>query len=89
MTATFAGPYVLRTDFIAKNPNTTRTFTTGVAKAIEWERTTPREEVIARFTKKDEDFTRWGKWLKDTRIVQGELDPKKLYTNEFNGLVSG
>ena len=115
---TFAGgPYVLRNDFIAKNPNTTRTFTTGVAKAIEWERTTPREEVIARFTKilrergrnespaalqywksvgvpakgeiKDEDFTRWGKWLKDTGIVQGELDPKKLYTNEFNGLVTG
>jgi ABC-type nitrate/sulfonate/bicarbonate transport system substrate-binding protein len=114
---TFAGgPYVLRTDFIAKNPNTTRTFTTGVAKAIEWERTTPREEVIARFTKilqergrnenpaalqywksvgvpakgeiKDEDFTRWGKWLKDTGIVNGELDPKKIYTNEFNGLVN-
>lgn len=115
---TFAGgPYVLRNDFIAKNPNTTRTFTTGVAKAIEWERSTPREEVIARFTKilaergrnenpaalqywksvgvpakgeiKDEDFTRWGKWLKDTGIIKGDLDPKKLYTNQYNGLVTG
>ncbi|MBT2512632.1 ABC transporter substrate-binding protein [Arthrobacter sp. ISL-30] len=43
------GQYVLRKDFIEKNPNTTRIFTTGVAKAIEWARTTPREEVIARF----------------------------------------
>lgn len=38
---------------------------------------------------KDEDFTRWGKWLKDTGIIKGELDPKKLYTNEFNALVTG
>jgi ABC-type nitrate/sulfonate/bicarbonate transport system substrate-binding protein len=114
---TFAGgPYVLRDDFIAKNPNTTRIFTTGVAKAIEWERNTPREEVIARFTKilkergrnedpaalqywksvgipskgeiKDEDFTRWEKWLRDSGIIQDPIDPKKLYTNEFNGLVN-
>lgn len=48
---TFAGgQYVLRKDFIQQNPETTKIFTTGVAKAIEWERTTPREEVIARFT---------------------------------------
>lgn len=47
---TFAGgQYVLRDDFIKQNPNTTRIFTTGVAKAIEWARSTPREEVIARF----------------------------------------
>lgn len=43
------GQYVFRNDFIAQNPDTVRTFTTGVAKAIEWERTTPREQVIARF----------------------------------------
>jgi ABC-type nitrate/sulfonate/bicarbonate transport system substrate-binding protein len=48
---TFAGgQYVFRSDFIAQNPDTVRTFTTGVAKAIEWERTTPREQVIQRFT---------------------------------------
>ncbi len=45
------GQIVLRNDFIEKNPNTTRTFTTGVAKAIKWAAETPREEVIARFTK--------------------------------------
>ncbi|MEE2521101.1 ABC transporter substrate-binding protein [Pseudarthrobacter sp. J75] len=49
---TFAGgPYVLSNDFIARNPNTTRTFATGVAKAIDWAGKTPREEVIARFTR--------------------------------------
>ena len=45
------GQIVLRNDFIEKNPNTTHTFTTGVAKAIKWAAETPREEVIARFTK--------------------------------------
>ncbi|MEU4526339.1 ABC transporter substrate-binding protein [Amycolatopsis sp. NPDC024027] len=45
------GPYVLRTDFIKKYPETAKIFVSAVAKAIEWERTTPRDEVIARFTK--------------------------------------
>jgi ABC-type nitrate/sulfonate/bicarbonate transport system substrate-binding protein len=45
------GPYVFRTDFIRKHPGAVRAFTAGVAKAIEWERTTPRAEVIAEFTK--------------------------------------
>ncbi|MER7466972.1 ABC transporter substrate-binding protein [Streptomyces sp. NPDC097981] len=43
-----AGTYVMTQRFIKENPDTVRTFTTGVAKAIEWSRTTPREEVIAR-----------------------------------------
>ncbi len=108
------GPYVLRTDFIAKNPTTTKIFATGVAKAIEWERTTPRKDVIARFTKiikergrnestdalqywksvgvpdagkiKDEDFTRWGEWLKTSGIVTKDLTPANYYTNDFNEL---
>jgi ABC-type nitrate/sulfonate/bicarbonate transport system substrate-binding protein len=45
------GQYVLRNDFIKDHPEAARDFVTGVAKAIEWERTTPREQVIARFTK--------------------------------------
>ncbi|WP_284976323.1 ABC transporter substrate-binding protein [Arthrobacter sp. efr-133-TYG-104] len=49
---TFAGgQIVLRNDFIQQNPGTTRTFTTAVAKAIKWATETPRDEVIARFTK--------------------------------------
>ena len=43
------GSYVLRDDFIKKNPDTVRKFTTGVAKAIEWSRVQPREAVIAKF----------------------------------------
>jgi ABC-type nitrate/sulfonate/bicarbonate transport system substrate-binding protein len=46
-----AGTIVFRNDFIKKNPNTVRTFTSGVGKAIEWARTTPRAQVIERFTK--------------------------------------
>ena len=45
------GPYVFRNDFIEKNPDAVRAFVAGVAKAIEWERDTPRAKVIAEFTK--------------------------------------
>jgi ABC-type nitrate/sulfonate/bicarbonate transport system substrate-binding protein len=45
------GQYVLRDDFIKDNPTTARAFVTGVAKAIEWERTTPREQVISTLTR--------------------------------------
>ncbi|KNX36535.1 ABC transporter substrate-binding protein [Luteipulveratus halotolerans] len=110
------GQYVLRNDFAAKNPEAAQDFVTGVAKAVEWERTTPRAQVIQRFTKiinerkrnestaslkywksvgipsqggavSDADYTRWTDWLDSSGIVpKGELDPKSLYTNEFNGL---
>ena len=46
-----AGTYVFRNDFLKRNPNTVRAFTSGVAKAIEWARATPRAEVVDRFTK--------------------------------------
>ena len=113
------GQYVLREDFIAQHPAAAKEFVTGVAKAIEWERTAPREEVIARFTTiiekrgrnektdnlkfwksvgipskggviSDQDFTRWEPWLVQSGIVkQGALDPRKLYTNEFNAFAAG
>ncbi|WP_239380162.1 ABC transporter substrate-binding protein [Frankia sp. CIT1] len=44
-----AGTVVLRKDFIAKNPRTTKQFVDGVARALEWAKTTPRAEVVARF----------------------------------------
>lgn len=44
------GSHVFRDDFIAAHPETVRTFTTGVARALEWSRTQPREAVLARFT---------------------------------------
>ncbi|MFC8454973.1 ABC transporter substrate-binding protein [Kitasatospora sp. NPDC057223] len=43
-----AGTYVLTNKFLKQNPGTAKVFVTGVAKAIEWSRTTPREQVIAR-----------------------------------------
>jgi ABC-type nitrate/sulfonate/bicarbonate transport system substrate-binding protein len=44
-----AGSYVFRTDFLKRNPATVRTFVTGIAKAVEWARTQPRDVVIARY----------------------------------------
>jgi len=44
-----AGSYVMKTDFIEKHPRTARKFVAGVARALEWARETPREQVIARF----------------------------------------
>ncbi|MCD0451493.1 ABC transporter substrate-binding protein [Actinocorallia sp. API 0066] len=44
-----AGSIVLRDDFIKKNPEAVRTFTTGVGKALDWARETPRDQVIAKF----------------------------------------
>nr|WP_114381917.1 ABC transporter substrate-binding protein [Paenibacillus prosopidis] len=46
-----AGSYVLTNKFIKENPRATRKFVEATAKAIEWARTTPREEVVARFEK--------------------------------------
>ncbi|WP_035849087.1 ABC transporter substrate-binding protein [Kitasatospora azatica] len=43
-----AGTFVVTERFLKANPTTARTFVTGVAKAIEWARSTPREQVIAR-----------------------------------------
>lgn len=45
------GQYVVRNDLIAQHSDAVRAFTTGVAKAVEWERTTPHDQVIAEFTK--------------------------------------
>lgn len=111
------GPYVFRNDYIEKNPDVVRTFTTGVAKALEWERTTPRDQVIAKFTQiindrhragestkslkywlsvgvpsrygelSDGDFMRWERWLRDTDAIDGDLEPRKFYTNEFNAML--
>ncbi|MGW7432427.1 ABC transporter substrate-binding protein [Streptomyces sp. NPDC054861] len=45
-----AGTFVMTDRFLERNPDTARTFVTGVGKAIEWSRTTPRAEVVARMT---------------------------------------
>jgi ABC-type nitrate/sulfonate/bicarbonate transport system substrate-binding protein len=42
------GGYVLTDKFIAEKPNAARLFVEGTAKAIEWARATPRDQVIER-----------------------------------------
>lgn len=39
---------VMRTDFVRRNPDTVRTFVSGMARALEWSKTHSRAEVIAR-----------------------------------------
>lgn len=43
-----AGSYVLTKDFLRDNPKTARRFVEATARAIEWARSSPRDEVIAR-----------------------------------------
>ncbi|KUP95115.1 ABC transporter substrate-binding protein [Thermobifida cellulosilytica] len=43
------GSLVLRNDFIERDPDTTRAFVEGVARALRWTQTRPREEVVDRF----------------------------------------
>nr|WP_260408479.1 ABC transporter substrate-binding protein [Planomonospora venezuelensis] len=63
-----AGSVVLREDFIEDNPNTTRTFVEGFAKAVEWTQTHSRDEVIAKYREiiakrgRNEDATTVGFW---------------------------
>ena len=42
-----AGSLVMTEKFLKQNPNTARKFVQASAKAIEWARTTPREQVVA------------------------------------------
>ena len=45
-----AGAYFFTNDYIEENPDTVKQFVEGVSKAIEWARTTPTEDVIAKYT---------------------------------------
>lgn len=46
-----AGAYVFREEFIEQHAHTVEKFVDATARAIEWAKVTPREEVIARFRK--------------------------------------
>ncbi|RLL44894.1 ABC transporter substrate-binding protein [Oceanobacillus piezotolerans] len=61
-----AGSLMMTERFIQENPNTVRKLVEGTAKAIEWARDTPREEVIARFEKIIEERDR----QEDTEALQ-------------------
>ncbi|QCR33382.1 ABC transporter substrate-binding protein [Lysinibacillus sp. SGAir0095] len=46
-----AGDYFFTVKYIKENPTTVKTFTEGVAKAIDWAQMKPAKDVIARFEK--------------------------------------
>lgn len=73
-----AGSLVMRKSFIEQNPDTVRRFVEGTAKAIEWARKSPREEVIGRFEKivknkrgPSEDVTQFRYWRSTTIATPG------------------
>jgi len=43
-----AGTYVMKTQFIKQHPAVARRFVEAVARALDWSRETPREQVVAR-----------------------------------------
>ncbi len=70
-----AGAFFFTEDYIKKNPDTVKIFVEGVAKAIEWARTTPPEEVIKKFTeiveaREEEETTDNLKYYKSTGIAE-------------------
>ncbi|MET0388591.1 MAG: ABC transporter substrate-binding protein [Polyangiales bacterium] len=74
-----AASYVLSDRFIREKPKAARKLVEGIAKAIEWGRTTPREEVIARLerimqTRKRHETTAMLKhWKPAGKHTQGGL----------------
>ncbi|MCU1675455.1 MAG: Conserved putative secreted protein [Frankiales bacterium] len=88
-----AGSYVFRKNFIAANPDTVRQFTAGVAKAIEWERATPREQVIAKFTEivakrgRDEDPGALQYWKSNGVTTTGGLLKPEDFSRWIDWLV--
>lgn len=89
-----AGSYVLTDKFIQDNPKTAKKFVEATAKAIEWARNTPREEVIARYEsiiqkrdrKEDKDTV---KYWKSTGVAgEGGLIADKEFQTWIDWLVN-
>lgn len=80
-----AGTYVLRTKFIKDNPKSARTLVSGLAKAIDWLQSHPRDEVvqtaidIAKAHGRPDDVPTLKYW-KSPGIGQkgGVIDPKDI-----------
>lgn len=73
------GAYVLRDKFIKENPNTANKLIDGIARAIEWARLTPPDQVRARFEriiadrKRNEDASSIKYWKSTGIAGQGGL----------------
>jgi ABC-type nitrate/sulfonate/bicarbonate transport system substrate-binding protein len=89
-----AGSYVFRTDFIKRNPDTVRTFVAGVAKAIEWARSQPRETVIAEYEKilkargRNEDDSQLQYWKSTGVAGAGGLIADREFTTWIDWLTT-
>jgi len=88
-----AGSYVMTDRFLKENPNTAKKFVEGTAKAIEWARTSPREEVIARYEKiikergRNEDTSIMKYWKSTSVAGKGGLNSNKEFSVWINWLV--
>ncbi|MDQ0372740.1 ABC transporter substrate-binding protein [Cellulomonas humilata] len=79
------GSYVFRDDVIAKNPQAVADFVQGVARAIRWTQTNPREVVIDRFEtiidgRGREENTDLVQYWKSAGVAGpgGVIDPKEI-----------
>jgi len=88
-----AGSYVLSKRFFHDNPNTARKFVEATAKAIEWARSQPRAEVIARYKAiiqrraRNEDGASVGYWRSTGIAGKGGLIAEREYQIWLDWLV--
>jgi ABC-type nitrate/sulfonate/bicarbonate transport system substrate-binding protein len=89
-----AGCYLMREEFIAANPNTTRTLVNGIARAIRWAQTRPYPQVVARFVdiirrrKRDEDTSTVKYWKSDGIAGPGGVIADREFTTWINRLIA-
>ncbi|WP_315097090.1 ABC transporter substrate-binding protein [uncultured Cellulomonas sp.] len=79
------GSYVFRDDFLAEHPEAVADFVQGVARAVRWTQTRPREEVIDRFetiieARDREESTELVQFWKSTGVAApgGVIKPEEI-----------
>jgi ABC-type nitrate/sulfonate/bicarbonate transport system substrate-binding protein len=88
-----AGSYVFSKSFLRDKPNTARKFVEATAKAIEWARSQPREEVIARYQAiikrraRNEDASTVKYWRSTGIALEGGLIAEREYQIWLDWLV--
>jgi ABC-type nitrate/sulfonate/bicarbonate transport system substrate-binding protein len=88
-----AGSYVMRRDFLRTHPRTARHFVQATARAIEWARTQPRPDVVARFESiiarrgRPEDASNLKYWLSTGIAGQGGLISDREFSVWIDWLV--
>lgn len=89
-----AGCDVLRDEFIERNPDTTRQLVEGIAGALHWAQTRPRDEVVARYTDiirrrgRNEDLDTVSYWRSTGVPSPGGLIQEREFTTWLQRLTS-